>query len=770
MGRTAVRGARWGLALALVMATVAMAQAAEPTRPIAVPGPLTRGDPQLGRTMGAIASEALAAYREEGGKPAADDLVRLQLAAGRYAEALAAIEDRRRRNPAEPGRLLDLRWEFYARAKQAEAAGRPFGPAFEAAAAAALQPLDDATAYKVIYSLGTPLSVLDSGLDAALTAQAGKTALDLPAATALARAWLTDVAYRQFQPQLAAVSDADDRRRYIVDLDVPVRMPDGATVCAYVVRPRSARGRLPTLLNFTIYADKAINLDNARITAVHGYVAVEGFTRGKACSPDAPVPMEHDGADAAALIGWIAAQPWSDGRVGMYGGSYEGFTQWATAKRRPPSLKAIMPAVTFSPGTDFPMEGNVFLTYALPWPLYTTDNKALDDATYYDDDRWERMQRTWYATGRAYRDLDRIDGQPNPVFDKWLSHPAFDAYWQGLVPTDAELSALDIPVLTTTGYYDSGQIGALSYLLRRERLNPKAEQYLVIGPYHHHTGQLGTISPLGSIQPSIRGYDLDPVAQLDIIALRYAWFDYVLKGAPKPAILADRVNYEVMGANVWKHAPSIARLGSPTRRFYLGAAGRLGAAAGRARAATVQTVDLKDRGDLDRFMPRGPLINQAQDDWPILSARPGIANAVVWTSQPLAHAPEVSGLFSGRLDLAINKRDVDLAVTLFEVTAKGEYFQLSYAWRRASYAADRSHRQLLTPGRRSALSFTSGRLTSRQFQPGSRLAVVVNVIKQPGEQINYGSGKPVSDETIADAGAPLRIHWFADSYVDVPWR
>jgi uncharacterized protein len=46
--------------------------------------------------------------------------------------------------------------------------------------------------------------------------------------------------------------------------------------------------------------------------------------------------------------------------------------------------------------------------------------------------------------------------------------------------------------------------------------------------------------------------------------------------------------------------------------------------------------------------------------------------------------------------------------------------------------------------------------------------VVVNVIKQPGEQINYGSGKPVSDETLADAGAPLQITWFADSYVDAP--
>ena len=78
-------------------------------------------------------------------------------------------------------------------------------------------------------------------------------------------------------------------------------------------------------------------LDEARRTASNGYAGVEGLTRGKGCSPDAPVPYEHDGSDAAAVIDPISRQPWSDGRVGMYGGSYEGFTQWAAAKhcRRP---------------------------------------------------------------------------------------------------------------------------------------------------------------------------------------------------------------------------------------------------------------------------------------------------------------------------------------------------------------------------------------------------------------------------------------------------
>src|SRR5437660_7756170 len=109
-----------------------------------------------------------------------------------------------------------------------------------------------------------------------------------------------------------------------------------------------------------------------------------GHTRGKACSPDKTVPYVYDGADAAALIDWIAAQPWSDGRVGMYGGSYSGFTAWAAAKHMPKALKAIMVGAPVAPGVDVPMEGNVFWNFVYPWPFYTTNTRWLDNATYND--------------------------------------------------------------------------------------------------------------------------------------------------------------------------------------------------------------------------------------------------------------------------------------------------------------------------------------------------------------------------------------------------
>jgi hypothetical protein len=95
---------------------------------------------------------------------------------------------------------------------------------------------------------------------------------------------------------------------------------------------------------------------------------------------------------------------------------------------------------------------------------------------------------------------------------------------------------------------------------------------------------------------------------------------------------------------------------------------------------------------------------------------------------------------------------------------------LTYYEARASYVADRTQRLLLTPNRPEVVSFTSGRLLGRRFAPGSQLVAVVSIVKSPNEQINYGTGRDVSDESIADGKVPLRVRWLAGSFIDVPFR
>src|SRR2546426_2454590 len=532
-----------------------------------------------------------------------------------------------------------------------------------------------------------------------------------------------------------------------------------------VVRQRSVARRLPALLNFTIYADSESNLVDARRAASNGYVGVIGFTRGKMCSPDQPVPYEHDGSDAAALIDWIAAQPWSDGRVGMHGGSYEGFTQWAAAKHMPKALKTIIPAVAVAPGIDVPMDGNLFLSFVYPWPFYTTNSKALDDTTYFNFARWNRLNHDWYLSGRPYRDLDKIDGTPNPIFDEWIAHPTYDSYWQSMIPYENDFARINIPVLQTAGYYYGGPGAALYYLMQHYKYTPRAEHYLVIGPYDHVLGQRGLVNALGDTIYEVGGYKVDPVALTDFGELRYQWFDYIFKGAPRPALLKDKINYEVMGANEWKHAPSIAAMSNQALRYYLialrvGENYRLTERNPETTTTVVQNIDLGDRTDADRRSPGGGIVDSAIDTW----------NGIAFVSNPLMSPIETSGLFSGRLEFITNKKDFDINISLYELTSKNEYVLLSTYWTRASAMGDLVNRRLLTPGVREHLDFKSVRLTSRRMQPGSRIVVSINVIKQPGMQINYGTGKDVSDETIADAKEPLWIRWFGDTFVEVPIR
>lgn len=145
-------------------------------------------------------------------------------------------------------------------------------------------------------------------------------------------------------------------------------------------------------------------------------------------------------------------------------------------------------------------------------------------------------------------------------------------------------------------------------------------------------------------------------------------------------------------------------------------------------------------------------------------------HGMIFVSDPLTKPSTVSGLFSGRLDFAVNKMDLDLNISVYERLPTGDYIQLfspTYEMR-ASYAQDRAHRHLLKAGERQKISFKSERLTGRQLVPGSRIAIVLSLSKRPDREINYGTGGDVSQESIADGKIPIKIRWYGDSYIDIP--
>jgi putative CocE/NonD family hydrolase len=551
------------------------------------------------------------------------------------------------------------------------------------------------------------------------------------------------------------IARQDRESRYNIQ-NVLIKTKDGASIAAIVVRLKGVTTPQPVVLQYTIYADstawKAI-LE----PAVHGYTGVMAYSRGKGLSPDKIVPYEHDGRDANAVIDWISKQSWCNGKIGMYGGSYNGFTQWAAAKYHHPALKTIVPYVAAIPGLGLPMENNVFINANYGWGFYVTNNKYLDDQVYYDPQRWRNMNEKWYESGKAYRKIDSIDGTPNPMLQRRLQHPSFDKYWQDQTPYQSDFAQINIPVLSVTGYYDDGQISAMHYRQEHLKYNPRANHYLIIGPYDHFGAQRGGI-------PVLRDYKVDPVALIKTRDITFQWLDYILKGAAKPAMLQDKVNFEVMGANKWEHVPSIEKMANTTLNLYLsnkkaGEYYELSTEKPTISGAITQEVDLADRkiSNNNNYYP-----------YPIIKKELDHSTGLFFMSKPFDQPVEINGMFGGALKAMINKKDMDIGVALFEVMPNGEYFDLSYFLGRASYARDMSVRKLLHPGKIESIPFYRTRMVSRQLGKGSRLLVILDINKNSFAQVNYGTGKDVSDENISDANEALKIKWYNNSFIKVP--
>jgi uncharacterized protein len=789
--RDAVRVPRWLCFLVLL----ALFQPWAAAQDFEFHPPASVADPTTPAVMRDLAERMLPVYAEDNPERYLANLSALQLVAGNYTAAYASrqslLNRRRSTDAGRPvGRSLIL--DMYAHARAIEATDRvPFAQAFTKAYRDSVPKLNDLDAFAVMGWLGTPPAALQDPVQRIFDQRRAKGNIALADAVDLVQLYAHFDAYRNFAPIVGTLNAEDEQRRYATADDVLIKVRDGVNIAAVVIRPKSPSTPLPALLEYTTYLTPGY----AREAAAHGYVGVIAYARGRGKSTGTPLPYQHDGDDVRAVINWIAQQPWSDGRVGMYGSAYSGFTEWAAAKRLPPALKAIAATSPTAPGIDVPDDGGVFRNSAYRWSLYVTN--VIDEKTYFDDAPWRALDLSWYTSGKPYREFGRLYGKPDPFFLRWLNHPSYDRFWQKMVPYGREFAKVDIPVLTMTGYYAAGQAGALYYFNEQHRYDPHANHTLFIGPYDDGVTQRG-------VQPVLRGYQVDPVALVDLRELRYQWFDSVLKGAALPALLKGRVNYEVMGANEWRQAPSLEAMGNGVLRLYLDATavgdghrlaqrvaprvaqsktgnngkGKSADARGKNARFNGKASDSKDRLADNAFVAQVVNLADRSDinsSWnpqsDVASRNLATRNATTYVSEPLPKAIELQGAWSGQLDLTVNKMDIDLRVVAYELLPSGDYVQLfePYALR-ASYARDRVHRHLLRAGERQQVLFRIERLTSRKLQAGSRIVFVLSIDKRPDQEINYGTGEDVSVESLEDGKVPVKLRWYGDSYIEMPVR
>jgi len=529
------------------------------------------------------------------------------------------------------------------------------------------------------------------------------------------------------------------------NLRIPMR--DGVRLSATVYTPRGQESPAPCIFTLTPYIAQSY-YDRGIYFASHGYPFLSVDVRGRGNSEGEFRPLIQEAQDGHDVVEWLALQPYCNGKVAMWGGSYAGYDQWATAKEFPPHLATIVPAAAPYAGVDFPIRGNISDTYLVQWLTFTS-GRTSQDRLFGDRNFWTSKNRQWFESGAPFKDLDTQVGNPSATFQLWLAHPHVDAYWDSYNPTAEQYAKLAIPILTITGSYDDDQPGALAHF--REYMKNASPQgrdrhYLVIGPWDH----AGTRTP----SAAFGGLTFGPASLVDLAKLHLEWYAWTMQGGPRPEFLQKRVAYYVMQAEKWRYADTLEGVTAESRGYYLDstngandvtASGSLGPAApmGKPDHYVYDPRDLTPAA-LEAASDPSDLTDQS----PVYAGR---GKMLVYHSLPFERDTEVSGFFRLSAWLAIDQPDTDFSVTLYEIRQNGGSILLTQDLQRARYRENVREEKPIATRKPLRYDFEHFTFTSRLIKKGSRLRLTIAPINSIYSQKNYNSGGDVSSESMKDA-------------------
>lgn len=548
-----------------------------------------------------------------------------------------------------------------------------------------------------------------------------------------------------------------DTSLYITDVEIPLR--DGTILHGRVWRPDPAAAELPVVVSMTPYT-----LDDAheygRYFARNGFVYLNVDVRGRGSSEGTFRPLAQDGPDGVDVVRWAADRPWSDGRVVMRGGSYRGMVQWQTLAAGPPeALETVVPTAAVHPGWDYPNPSGIFLSYATRWLSFVrgtaSQGNLFGDSDYWDD-RYMRVHRQ----GRAFADLADVtglDGRARETFEQWIRHPGYDGFWRSMNPDSADYRAVDVPVLTITGYFDGDQPGAMKYVrdhMRWGRESAKRDHYVVLGPWSHG----GTRDP----QKELGGLTFADTAVIDMEGLHREWYDWVLEGEERPSFLEDRVVYYVMGAGTWKSASALETVADTSRALWLSSpgsrasdpfhSGRLTPLPPAEADADSYTYDPSDTADVAGW-------ESMEGSFEAGGAAFLDGPKLVYHSSPLEKPVEVSGYLELKAWIELDVPDTDLAAWVYEVRSDGTPIRLGRSLLRARHRRGVDRSEPVEPGRVLEYTFDRFYWFSREIGEGSRIRLVITPVNTPERDKNYQSGGNTITETMADdRTGTVRLH------------
>jgi len=523
-----------------------------------------------------------------------------------------------------------------------------------------------------------------------------------------------------------------------VETRVKVPMRDGVNLIADVYRPRG-EGRHPVLLQRTPYdrRDPATGL----VLASHGYAVVLQDTRGRFDSEGEFYPFRNEAADGYDTVEWAAAQPWSTGKVGMWGGSYVGATQMLAAMAHPPHLVAIHPYVTASEYYEgWTYQGGALMQWFVDsWTSGLVVDTLRRKAAARPKDWVEALPETSYHL----LDIPKEDDLA-PYLRDWMAHDTRDDYWKATRVSD-HYGEMTVKALHQAGWHDIFSRGSIeNYLgMRAHAATPEARagQRLVIGPWAHWA-----TSPEGKVGDVVFG----KAAVSDENAMLLDWADYALKDQQNAYATGAPVRIFVMGENAWRDEQEFPPARARATRYYLHAVTGANSAAGDGRLATTPPKrEPPDRFDYDPGDPVRTLggrlccgaayLPGPADQRPNESRK----DVLVYSTPPLDKDLEVTGFVTAEIQAASSAPDTDFTAMLVDVDPSGYARYLADGIVRARHRNSRERSDLLEPGRIETYAIDLW-ATSNVFKAGHRLRLYVSSSNFPRFDRNPNTGEPAA--------------------------
>jgi putative CocE/NonD family hydrolase len=540
----------------------------------------------------------------------------------------------------------------------------------------------------------------------------------------------------------------------LIEKNIMVPMRDGVNLATDIYRLEGA-SPTPVLVVRTPYNKDGLVASSDTFDVLRavqaGYTVVAQDVRGRYASDGTFNPHVQETADGLDAFAWAADQPWSNGVVGTFGGSYLGCTQWLPAREQPPALRAMAPSITFSDGYEgCAYQGGAKVLHDLRWVVanivpaeierrIARGEQTLESETPLDvDGALTELPLATHPLIRKYA----------PFYRDWLAHPTADDYWLASSP-QAGYEQISVPALNISGWYDIFLWSTFqNYLGMKQRggtEKARRNQRLIIGPWTH-----GNFS--GSFPEREFGWGGSSAAT-DLPGIHLRWFDRWLKDVDNGIDREPPVMIFLMGVDEWSGEADWPLPDTQYHPYYLHSSGGANTLHGDGTLSTEPPGD--EPSDVYLYNPLRPvptvggqvILPGGNAMGPRDQREVELREDVLVYSTPVSdRTVEVTGPIELRLFVSSSAPDTDFTGKLVDVHPDGRAMILTEGILRARYRNSFTDPELMEPDTVYEIRLDLW-ATANVFLPGHRIRLEVSSSNFPRFDRNSNTGGEIASES-----------------------